>query len=74
MTRGVGRPILTDMKDTKDTPKQPGPAEDDAEGQGLLLDTDYYIARKPRDPETERHAAERRQAKETRTTKPERRH
>lgn len=50
-----------------------GPEEDDTEGHGLLLDTDYYINRKMgREAELEREANQRRQAKEARTNKPER--
>ncbi len=47
--------------------------EDDTEGHGLLLDTDYYINRKVgRDAEVERQARERRLVKEARPNKPER--
>lgn len=50
-----------------------GKEEDDTEGHGLLLDTDYYVNRKMgRDAEIERQARERRQAKEARPNKPER--
>ena len=47
--------------------------ENDTEGHGLLLDTDYYINRKAgRDADIEREARQRRQAKEARPNKPER--
>ncbi len=50
-----------------------GQDEDDTEGHGLLLDTDYYVNRKlGRDAELERQVRERRQAKEARPNKPER--
>ena len=50
-----------------------GKEEDDVEGHGLLLDTDFYINRKVgRDAELEREARERRQAKEARPNKPQR--
>jgi hypothetical protein len=50
------------------------PEEDDTEGHGLLLDTDFYIQRKTgRDAEIEREARERRQIKESRPNKAERR-
>ena len=56
-----------DKRDTKDQD------EEDTEGHGLLLDTDYYINRKVgRDAELEREARERRQAKEARPNKNER--
>ncbi|MEX2546707.1 MAG: hypothetical protein WD830_02830 [Chloroflexota bacterium] len=58
---------------TNDTNDKKGKEEDDVEGHGLLLDTDYYINRKMgRDAELEREARERRQAKEARPNKPER--
>ena len=50
-----------------------GKEEDDVEGHGLLLDTDFYINRKVgRDAELEREARERRRIKEARPNKPER--
>ena len=50
-----------------------GQEEDDTEGHGLLLDTDYYINRKlGRDAEIEREARDRRRIKEARPNKPER--
>ena len=50
-----------------------GQEEDDTEGHGLLLDTDYYIQRKAGpDAELERQARQRRQEKEARPNKPER--
>ncbi len=50
-----------------------GQEEDDTEGHGLLLDTDYYVNRKVgRDAEVERQARERRLVKEARPNKPER--
>lgn len=53
--------------------RKQGQDEEDTEGHGLLLDTDYYIQRKTgRDAEIEREARERRQAKEARPNKPER--
>ena len=57
---------------TKDTLNESG-AADDTTGHSLLLDTDYYIARKPRGPELERGAHERRPTKEARPNKPQRR-
>lgn len=57
--------------DERDSKK--GQDEDDTEGHGLLLDTDYYINRKlGRDAELERQARERRRVKEARPNKPER--
>jgi hypothetical protein len=48
--------------------------EEDTEGHGLLLDTDFYIQRKSgRDAEIEREVRERQRAKESRPNKPERR-
>ena len=56
-----------DERDTK------GKDEEDVEGHGLLLDTDYYINRKMgRDAELEREARERRNQKEARPNKTER--
>lgn len=50
-----------------------GKEEEDVEGHGLLLDTDYYINRKMgRDAELEREARERRRIKEARPNKPDR--
>jgi len=50
-----------------------GQDEEDTEGHGLLLDTDFYINRKMgREAELEREARERRQAKEARPNKNER--
>jgi hypothetical protein len=50
-----------------------GQEEDDVEGHGLLLDTDYYINRKlGREAELERQANQKRQAKEARPNKVER--
>ena len=47
--------------------------EQDTEGHGLLLDTDYYINRKiGRDAEMERELRDRRRAKEARPNKQER--
>ena len=47
--------------------------DEDVEGHGLLLDTDFYINRKMgREAELEREARERRQAKEARPNKNER--
>ncbi len=58
---------------TNDTNDKKGKEEDDVEGHGLLLDTDYYINRKMgREAELEREARERRQAKEARPNKRER--
>ena len=62
-----------DQDNTNKTPPEAGPISDDTEGHSLLLDTDYSIQRKPRDPEGERAARERRQLKETRSNRPERR-
>lgn len=62
------------MSTNDETNDKKGPEEDDVEGHGLLLDTDYYINRKVgRDAELEREARERRQAKEARPNKPEQR-
>lgn len=61
------------MKTNDDEQKKKGQDEDDTEGHGLLLDTDYYIQRKAgRDAELERELRERRRAKEARPNKPER--
>jgi hypothetical protein len=50
-----------------------GQEEEDVEGHGLLLDTDYYINRKlGREAELERQANQKRQAKEARPNKVER--
>ena len=47
--------------------------DEDVEGHGLILDTDFYINRKMgREAELEREARERRQAKEARPNKNER--
>lgn len=60
------------MSTNDETNDKKGQEEDDVEGHGLLLDTDYYINRKVgRDAELEREARERRQAKEARPNKPE---
>ena len=54
------------------SPDEPG-GEQDVEGHGLLLDTDYYINRKMgRDAELERELRERRREKEARPNKQER--
>ena len=61
------------MNTNDDEQKKKGQDEDDTEGHGLLLDTDYYIQRKAgRDAELERELRERRRAKEARPNKPER--
>ena len=61
------------MKTNDDEQKKKTQDEDDTEGHGLLLDTDYYIQRKVgRDAELEREARERRRIKEARPNKPER--
>lgn len=58
---------------TNDETKDKKQEEEDVEGHGLLLDTDYYINRKVgRDAELERQARDRRVAKEARPNKPER--
>jgi hypothetical protein len=62
------------MTENKEPITDQQPAEDDTEGHSLLLDTDYYIQRKPRDGGHERDAANRRQIKDTRPNRPERRH
>jgi len=50
-----------------------GQEQDDVEGHGLLLDTDYYINRKlGREAELEREANRKRQEKEARPNKVER--
>ncbi len=62
---------MSTNEDERDSKK--GPEEDDTEGHGLLLDTDYYINRKlGRDAELEREARDRRRVKEARPNKPER--
>ena len=61
---------MTTNEDERDTK---GQDEEDVEGHGLLLDTDYYINRKMgRDAELEREARERRNQKEARPNKNER--
>jgi hypothetical protein len=61
------------MSTNEDKNDKKGKEEEDVEGHGLLLDTDYYINRKlGRDAELEREARERRQAKEARPNKRER--
>jgi len=61
------------MSTNDETNDKKGKEEDDVEGHGLLLDTDFYINRKVgRDAELEREARERRQAKEARPNKPQR--
>jgi hypothetical protein len=62
------------MTENKAPNNEPQPAEDDTEGHSLLLDTDYYIQRKPRDAGPDREHGNRRQLKDTRPNKPERRH
>lgn len=55
-----------DKRDDKDQ-------DEDVEGHGLILDTDYYINRKMgRDADLEREARQRRDAKEARPNKNER--
>jgi len=61
------------MSTNDETNDKKGTEEDDVEGHGLLLDTDFYINRKVgRDAELEREAREKRQAKEARPNKPQR--
>lgn len=61
------------MSTNEDTREKKGQEEEDVEGHGLLLDTDYYINRKMgRDAELEREARDRRRAKEARPNKQER--
>ena len=61
------------MSTNDETNDKKGKEEDDVEGHGLLLDTDFYINRKVgRDAELEREARERRRIKEARPNKPER--
>ena len=61
------------MSTNDETNDKKGKEEDDVEGHGLLLDTDFYINRKVgRDAELEREAREKRQAKEARPNKPQR--
>lgn len=57
---------------TKDEDRKPKPGtdEEDTEGHGLLLDTDYYINRKiGREAELQREAREQRIIKESRPNK-----
>jgi len=55
---------------TNEDKKKTGQEEEDVEGHGLLLDTDYYINRKlGREAELEREARQKRQAKEARPNK-----
>ena len=65
-------PKITDAKIIDTT--QPAQPEDDTAGHSLLLDTDYYIQRKPRGADTERGTPGRHAPKEIRGNKPERRH
>ena len=61
------------MSTNDEEQKKKSQDEDDTEGHGLLLDTDYYIQRKAgRDAELERELRERRRIKEARPNKPER--
>lgn len=61
------------MSTNEDKQDKKGKEEEDVEGHGLLLDTDFYINRKVgRDAELEREARERRRVKEARPNKPER--
>ena len=61
------------MKTNDEEQKKKSQDEEDTEGHGLLLDTDYYIQRKVgRDAELEREARERRRIKEARPNKPDR--
>jgi hypothetical protein len=65
------RTTVSTNEDERESKK--GQEEDDTEGHGLLLDTDYYVNRKVgRDAEVERQARERRLVKEARPNKPER--
>jgi hypothetical protein len=60
------------MSTNEDKRDQKG-QDEDVEGHGLILDTDFYINRKMgREAELEREARERRQAKEARPNKNER--
>jgi hypothetical protein len=60
---------MTTNEDKRDKQGQ----DEDVEGHGLILDTDFYINRKMgREAELEREARERRQAKEARPNKNER--
>jgi hypothetical protein len=61
------------MSTNEDKRDETSKEEEDVEGHGLLLDTDYYINRKMgRDAELEREARERRRIKEARPNKPDR--
>jgi len=61
---------MSSNEDQRETTKG---EEEDTEGHGLLLDTDYYINRKMgREAEVERELRERKRAKEARPNKPER--
>jgi hypothetical protein len=61
------------MSTNEDKRDKKGQEDEDVEGHGLLLDTDYYINRKMgRDAEIEREARERRRVKEARPNKQER--
>jgi hypothetical protein len=61
---------MSTNEDKRDKKRQ---EDEDVEGHGLLLDTDYYINRKMgRDAEIEREARERRRVKEARPNKQER--
>ena len=61
------------MSTNEDKREKTGQDEEDVEGHGLLLDTDYYINRKiGRDAELEREIRERRREKEARPNKADR--
>jgi hypothetical protein len=61
------------MSTNEDKREKKGQEDEDVEGHGLLLDTDYYINRKMgRDAEIEREVRERRRVKEARPNKQER--
>jgi hypothetical protein len=61
------------VDDSDDRERTVDKDEEDTEGHGLLLDTDYYIQRKMgRDADIEREARHRRELKEARPNKPER--
>jgi hypothetical protein len=62
------------MSTNEDKREKTGQDDEDVEGHGLLLDTDYYVNRKMmgRDAELEREVRERRREKEARPNKQER--
>jgi hypothetical protein len=61
---------MTTNDDERDA--KPETNDEDTEGHGLLVDTDYYLTRKIRDADFEREMRDRQRLKEARPNKPNR--